>query len=66
MLHAQVGIPSCVLCTAPRPLSKRTPLLDNSVFIEIIETELLSLHIGNLAIYKLKEKDCENWQLYWN
>lgn len=44
---------------------KNIPTQDISRFIEVIETELLSLHIGNIAIYKLKEKDFENWQLYW-
>ena len=41
------------------------PLEDNMRFVEVVETELLSLHIGNIAIYKIKEEEFKNWQVVW-
>ena len=45
---------------------KNIPLQDRVRFVEIVETELLALHIGNIAIYKLKEKEFQLWQAFWN
>ncbi len=41
------------------------PLQDRLHFVEIVETELLSLHVGNMANYKLKEDQFNKWHFFW-
>ena len=42
--------------------SKKFPIREQSQFIEVIESELLSLHEGNFARYKVNKQQFENWQ----
>lgn len=39
---------------------------DRARFMEIVETELMSLHEGNIARYRLKPSEFENWIKKWN
>ena len=38
---------------------------DRSRFIEMVETELMSLHEGNIARYRLKLSEFERWKAQW-
>jgi hypothetical protein len=40
--------------------------IDRQRFIEIIDRELMSLHEGNIAIYKVNEDQLHAWQHVWN
>ena len=42
------------------------PKEDCAKFIEVVETELLSLHEGNIARYKIRFSDFEKWKKVWN
>ncbi len=42
------------------------PKEDCAKFIEAVETELLSLHEGNIARYKIRFSDFETWRKVWN
>lgn len=39
---------------------------DRQKFVEIVESELLSLHVGNVQRYKISPKQFETWQKVWN
>ncbi len=41
------------------------PLEDRNKFVEIVETELIRLHEGNIARYKISLKEYEKWRLLW-
>lgn len=43
----------------------RLPTTEQSKFIEIVETELLSLHSGNFARYHVRPSEFEHWQEVW-
>ena len=38
---------------------------DQSRFVEVVETQLMSLHEGNMARYGVKPAQFERWQLQW-
>lgn len=42
------------------------PKENSAKFIEAVETELLSLHEGNIARYKIRISDFETWRKAWN
>ena len=42
------------------------PEEDCAKFIEAVETELLSLHEGNISRYKIRNADFEKWKKAWN
>jgi Fic/DOC family len=42
------------------------PEEDCAKFIEAVETELLSLHEGNIARYKIRYSDFKKWKMAWN
>ncbi|MDT8428424.1 MAG: Fic family protein [Pseudomonadales bacterium] len=35
-------------------------------FVEVVETELMSLHEGNTARYRIRPSEFANWQAHWN
>ena len=39
---------------------------DRARFMEVVETELTGLHEGNIARYKLKPSEFENWLKSWS
>ena len=41
------------------------PLEDRNKFVEIVENELIRLHEGNIARYKISLKEYEKWRLLW-
>lgn len=41
---------------------KMLPIDDQAQFVEVIETELMSLHKGNIARFRLKPSEYDNWQ----
>ncbi len=34
-------------------------------FVEIVETELIGLHKGNIARYRLRPAEYEDWKIKW-
>lgn len=38
---------------------------DQAHFIEVVDSELMALHIGNIARYKIKPELFESWQKIW-
>jgi Fic family protein len=42
------------------------PESERNKFIEVVETELLQLHEGNFARYKVRPSQFKNWQAVWN
>jgi hypothetical protein len=45
--------------------SKELPIEDQGKFIESVESELLSLHEGNFARYKIRPSEFKCWQEIW-
>jgi hypothetical protein len=45
--------------------SKELPIEDQEKFIESVESELLSLHEGNFARYKIRPSEFKRWQEIW-
>ena len=45
--------------------NKDIPLEDQARFIEVVETEIMSLHEGNIARYRLRPSEYQNWQETW-
>jgi hypothetical protein len=41
------------------------PIPDQDRFIEMIETELMSLHEGNFARYRVRPSEFNNWKEFW-
>ncbi|MCZ8218987.1 MAG: Fic family protein [Acidovorax sp.] len=41
------------------------PAVDRHRFVEVAETELMSLHEGNMARYRLRPSEFEAWRLGW-
>lgn len=39
---------------------------DRARFIEVVETQLLSLHEGSIARYRLRPSEFDAWQMKWN
>ncbi len=46
--------------------NRHIPANDREVFRQIVEDELLALHAGNFARYRIKPSDFEAWQSRWN
>jgi hypothetical protein len=44
----------------------QVPEADRRRFVEVVETELLSLHAGNIARYRIRPSEFERWQEVWN
>lgn len=44
----------------------RLPGADSARYIEMVETELLSLHEGNFARYRISKKEFDKWKENWN
>jgi hypothetical protein len=42
------------------------PAVDRAKFLEVVETELLKLHAGNIARYRIRLSEFEAWKETWN
>lgn len=45
--------------------AKQVPTADQARFVEVVETELMSLHEGNIARYRLRPNDYLAWRQGW-
>jgi Fic family protein len=45
--------------------AEQVPPADQARFIEVVETELMSLHEGNIARYRLRPAEYQSWQQGW-
>ena len=45
--------------------TEQVPAWDQARFIEIVETEIMSLHEGNIARYRLRPAQYEAWRASW-
>ena len=43
----------------------QVPLNDQPSFIEVTETQLMSLHEGNIARYRVRPSEFQSWQVEW-
>jgi Fic family protein len=46
--------------------ARQVPEADRARFVEVVETELLSLHEGNIARYRIRPSEFASWQAVWN
>jgi Fic family protein len=46
--------------------AQRLPEADQAQFVEAVETEILALHEGNFARYRVSPKEFERWKAGWN
>jgi len=42
------------------------PQADRARFIEVVETEVMSLHEGNIARYRLRPSQYQRWRETWH
>jgi hypothetical protein len=42
------------------------PQEDRPHFVEVVETELMSLHEGNIARYRLRPSEYQTWRQTWS
>ncbi|HEX5553841.1 MAG TPA: hypothetical protein VFX43_11395 [Chitinophagaceae bacterium] len=42
------------------------PVVDRPKFTETIETDLLALHEGNFARYRIRPSEFREWKVLWN
>lgn len=54
------------VATIKQKASEAVELNDQARFIEVIETELMSLHKGNIARFRLKPSEYDEWLKTWN
>ena len=45
--------------------AEQVPQEDRSRFVEVVETELMSLHEGNIARYRLRPSEYQGWRQTW-
>jgi len=48
-----------------RESDKKISAGDKARFIEVVETELSSLHEGNIARYRIRPSEYQTWQEGW-
>lgn len=46
--------------------AEKIELKEQKRFVEIVETELMSLHDGNIARYRLRPTEYEKWKIIWD
>lgn len=46
--------------------AEQVPPADQARFIEVVETEIMSLHEGNIARYRLRPAEYQSWQQGWH
>lgn len=50
---------------ARQSAAERVPLVDQARFVEVVETEIMSLHEGNIARYRLRPAEYRTWRESW-
>ena len=45
---------------------EKIELKEQKRFVEVVETELMSLHNGNIARYRLRPTEYEKWKIIWD
>lgn len=48
-----------------RRCAERLPEQDRERFVEVVETQLISLHVGSIARYRLRPSEFQAWQELW-
>jgi Fic family protein len=79
ILHYRSQIQETVSTVVKKAMDKKTaiafiqqqaalhvPDSERAHYIAVVETELLSLHIGNIACHRLLPAEFELWQAHWN
>lgn len=66
-MHSQLGVyfPKC-LYKRILDYAGQVPEADRAKFIEVVETELLSLHEGNFARYRIRPSEFAAWKVVWD
>jgi hypothetical protein len=55
----------CETTQANSSADKQVPNGGKARFIEVTETQLMSLHEGNIARYRLRPSEFHAWQVGW-
>ena len=50
---------------ARKNAAEQVPPAEQARFVEVVETELMSLHEGNIARYRLRPAEYKNWRRGW-
>ena len=50
---------------ARRRAAEQVPPADQARFVEVVETELMGLHEGNIARYRLRPAEHQAWRQGW-
>jgi len=45
--------------------AEQVPPADQKRFVEVVETEIMSLHEGNIARYRLRPAEYRTWRENW-
>ena len=53
------------LCHNSQIMPKQVPQDELDAILEVVETELISLHEGNIARYRLRPSEFEAWYKNW-
>ena len=53
------------IALARQTAAEQVPLADQARFVEVVETELMSLHDGNIARYRLRPAQYHAWRQGW-
>ncbi len=48
-----------------RQADDQLPVVDRDRFVEVTETQLMSLHIGNIARFRLRPSEFQAWHEVW-
>ena len=64
VVRTEMGKKAATALTRQRA-TERVPPVDQARFVEVVETELMSLHEGNIARYRLRPAEYQAWQQGW-
>jgi len=65
MVRAGMGR-KAVTAMARERAAEQVPPADQARFVEVVETEMMSLHEGNLARYRLLPAEYQAWRQGWH
>jgi hypothetical protein len=62
---SQVRVDKARCSLARQRVAQRVPLADQARLVEVVETEIMSLHEGNIARYRLRPAEYQAWRQGW-
>jgi hypothetical protein len=55
----------CATASVRQRAAEQVPPADQARFVEVAETEMMSLHEGNIARYRLRPAEYQTWRQGW-